>query len=1253
MSRARAHRVTALLVGGLVLLAQFPATRPARAAEPGALNQAPVASDVFTSTPQDVAETLSLLASDPDGDPLTYTTTQPANGGVACEVEVCTYTPELGFFGVDSFTYVANDGTADSNVATVSVTVNENLVVEAVNDRFTVLSGMTTTLDVTINDTDWDGGGLTVTAASDPEHGDLSCTGPTCDYTPDASHLGADGFTYTVRDINGDTASASVTIRVVKCSSAIGACIDNGVIRLGVRPEGHLHVPGGPPSPVERTTTVGIRYLATGNEAIASGCECEGWGAADAITGVTGYANQTDGGATNVTVESFTATPTTAVSVVTVGGVFRVTHDYHPSQQTPNLYEVSVSVKNISAEPVDLRYRRVMDWDIEPTAFAEFVTSSVGTSPSVIANTNDGFASANPLAPTSGGGVTLRTGNFTDAGPDDHGALFDFGFGILAPGSSRDFTIWYGAAADEAGAMLALARAEAQVYSLGQPSTPNGPSVGTPNTFVFGFSGVGGDAVNAAPSATDDVLDPGTTEDTPRLIAASELLANDTDPDGDTLVISAVAADAGTHGTVALNADGSVTYTPAGDHFGPAAFTYTVSDGDGGTDAATVTLDVAPANDAPTADDQTLATAFETALPLTLTASDPDGDSLTFTVGTAPANGTLACTGVDCTYTPDAGFSGSDSFTFTASDGIATSAPGTIGISVAAPAGPTLSVADASHSEGNAPGSLGFEVTLSSPATTTVTVAFATSDGTAATPADYAARTGTLTFAAGQTTQSIAVPTVGDLLAEADETFIVELSAPTGATIADGLATGTIVNDDDCTVVGTNAADSLVGTPGADVICALAGDDTVNGLGGSDVLRGGDGADLVTYFDAPTAVASDLAAGTASGWGDDTLSSFEDVTGSEHADRLVGDAGANVLSGLGGADELIGRSGDDDLLGGNGTDTADFRGAPGGVTVDLARNRATGWGSDRLLLVENAIGSAFADTLLGNGAGNALSGDAGNDTLVGGAGDDELRGGDGTDTADYQDSRGAVTVDLRTGAATGDGTDLVESVENVIGTARDDSLVGDDGANVLTGLGGDDAITGWFGDDDLRGGAGGDAVLYDAIAAGAGPMTVNLTTGAAAGAWGNDSLSLFEDAVGTPFADSIIGTAGDNVLSGRGGADTINGLAGDDIVSGGDGNDTLLGGEGRDTLNGDEGSDQISGEGDADEIAGHDGNDSMSGGAGNDSLSGGSGQDSILGDDGNDTLVGGAGGLPDTLNGGAGKDSCSDAADTRVSCEKP
>lgn len=128
-----------------------------------------------------------------------------------------------------------------------------------------------------------------------------------------------------------------------------------------------------------------------------------------------------------------------------------------------------------------------MDWDVEPTAFSEFVTTGAkgGELPAeVVTATNDGFASPDPRDPATDLGAR---GLFTDVGPDDHGALFDLELPEIDPGESRTFTLYYAAGASTAMAKHALEPVDADVWSLAEPDVPNGASTGEPNTFAFGL----------------------------------------------------------------------------------------------------------------------------------------------------------------------------------------------------------------------------------------------------------------------------------------------------------------------------------------------------------------------------------------------------------------------------------------------------------------------------------------------------------------------------------------------------------------------------------------------------------------------------------------------------------------------------------------------------------------------------------------------------------------------------------------------
>src|SRR5262249_56831003 len=114
------------------------------------------------------------------------------------------------------------------------------------------------------------------------------------------------------------------------------------------------------------------------------------------------------------------------------------------------------------------------------------------------------------------------------------------------------------------------------------------------------------------------------------------------------------------------------------------------------------------------------------------------------------------------------------------------------------PALPTLGIADASFHEGttSAPGRGSFTVSLSAAASGPVNVRHATQDGTAIAGRNYVAQSGTLTFVAGETQKTITIAAIDDLAATPNQSFSLVLSAPSGATLAHGSATGTIINDD-------------------------------------------------------------------------------------------------------------------------------------------------------------------------------------------------------------------------------------------------------------------------------------------------------------------------------------------------------------------------------------------------------------------------------------------------------------------------
>jgi len=160
------------------------------------------------------------------------------------------------------------------------------------------------------------------------------------------------------------------------------------------------------------------------------------------------------------------------------------------------------------------------------------------------------------------------------------------------------------------------------------------------------------------------------TEDGSATFTSEQLLGNDSDIDvGDSFTITGV-GDA-TNGTVSLDAaTGEVTFTPDADYNGPASFTYTITDEHGATSEATVNLTVDPANDDPVALAEDLTAVEDTPYSGALTATDQDGDSLSYSLVDAPDHGQLQLNpDGSYTYTPDQHYSGPDEFTYQVSDG--------------------------------------------------------------------------------------------------------------------------------------------------------------------------------------------------------------------------------------------------------------------------------------------------------------------------------------------------------------------------------------------------------------------------------------------------------------------------------------------------------------------------------------------------------------------------------------------------------
>ena len=321
------------------------------------------------------------------------------------------------------------------------------------------------------------------------------------------------------------------------------------------------------------------------------------------------------------------------------------------------------------------------------------------------------------------------------------------------------------------------------------------------------------------------------------------------------------------------------------------------------------------------------------------------------------------------------------------------------------------------------------------------------------------------------------------------------------------------------------------------------------------------------------------------------------IRGTSKADVLVGTKRDDVICGLGGADVLSGGGGNDRLVGGDGNDT--LRG---------------GGGQDQL------VGGAGADLLQGGGGTDRLSGGTAGDTLDGNLGADTMIGGGGTDTVTYASRTSAVAVRLTGTAGSGvasEGDTIGTDVENALGGAGDDVLLGNASANRLAGGPGHDSVEGRGGPDTLVGDAG-LAATSRVVTRQRSSRLVEVTDDVLAG--GDDS-------------DTLIGGSGADVLDGGGGSDTVSyadasgpvtadldglpgdGVAGEDDTIGSN-VENLVGGSSADVLTGSAAANDLDGGAGTDELYGAAGADLVDAGSGTEELTdGGPGADQCVASD--------------------------------------
>jgi Bacterial Ig domain/Right handed beta helix region len=566
-----------------------------------AANNPPTATNDATSTNEDTAVTFDPRANDtdPENGALQITgNTQPSpsEGSVSCTTTSCTFTPAANYNGPASFNYTITDDGGNQSSATVSITVNAiNDPPVANPDPLATSEDTPNSVNVLTNDTDVDGPSpLTVSGNTSGANGTASCS-PSggCTYTPNANFSGTDSFTYTVSD-GATTSTGTVNVTVNAVNDPPVASPD--AINTNEDTPGAVNVLAND-SDIDGPSTLTV----TGNTSGANGtASCTALGnctytpnpnfaGTDSFTYTVSDGPGTTTGTVNVTVNAINDPPAAVADAIgttedSPGAVNVLANDTDvdgPSSLTVTGNTSGANGTAVCAAGGNCTYTPNPNFagtDSFTYTVSDGATTSVGTVNITVSPVNDPPV-ANPDTLVTNQN-TPNTVNVLTNDTDVDGPTLS----VTASTNGTKGTVSCTA--------IGNCTYTPNLNQTGADSFTYTASDGTSN--ATGTVSVTINATNAPPNANPDFAE--TTQGNP---VSFNVLANDSDPNGDP--ISVITNTTPTNGSVICNPGGACTYTPGAGFTGVATFNYTIQDTAGGTSSATVTINVKPCPDPPTA----------------------------------------------------------------------------------------------------------------------------------------------------------------------------------------------------------------------------------------------------------------------------------------------------------------------------------------------------------------------------------------------------------------------------------------------------------------------------------------------------------------------------------------------------------------------------------------------------------------------------------------------------------------------------
>jgi hypothetical protein len=638
------------------------------------INDAPVSNNkTYNIFKNSFNNSITLDSNDIDNSLLVYTVeSTTSNGTLNCIGKDCTYTPNLNYLGSDSFTFKTNDGVVDSNTATVNISVissNNAPVSDSQNLTFTEDS---VDNSITLTASDPDSSNLDYIIVSNPSNGLLNCTNENCTYTPNPNYNGSDVFSFKTND--GESDSNTVDIN------------------LTINPVNDVPIANNDSISTNEDTPINFQLNASDIDL-------------DPLTYIVD--SNPSNGTLNCTNQNCTYTPNTNYN-----GSDVFTFHVNDGSIDSNTATVSITINSINDAPIlnsdsistneDIPFdfsailtAKSSDPENDPISF-EIVSnptngSITGTHPNLIYTPNASYNGSDSVSVRAFDGVnysTVATYNIT-VNPINDAPVSNNLSSTGDEDTTLNFNLNCSDLENDPLNYIIVSSTSNGIINCTDDNCSYTPNLNYNGSDSFTYKCNDG-GLDSNTSTVSLIINP--VNDAPLLssysITINEdesfdlsviLIANSSDIENDSISFEIVS---NPNNGVIIGSHPNLIYTPNTSYTGNDSISVRAYDGFDYSNIELINITVNPVNDAPVSNNLSFSGDEDTLLNFNLNCSDPENDSISYTVETNTTNGIINCTLDSCSYSPNSNYNGSDSFTYKCNDGSFDSNTSTVSLTI-------------------------------------------------------------------------------------------------------------------------------------------------------------------------------------------------------------------------------------------------------------------------------------------------------------------------------------------------------------------------------------------------------------------------------------------------------------------------------------------------------------------------------------------------------------------------------------------